>query len=707
MNLPSVQTEIIVCKDGMDQVTPTLSLAGGVCRQSLNFECGVNGGYNRIAGYERFDGQPSPTDNSVIFQIIEVATVTTVPVIGDTLTASGGATGTVAYVDGTRMVVCQITGTYATTETVSTGAGLVGTVSDVSGGPSTPLELAQFRNAVADIFRADIAAVPGKNAIRGVVEFNDVVYAVRDEDATPVTKAKLYKSTSSGWSEVAMLKQVAFTVGNNGTSELPPAEGLTLTQGGVTAVIKRVATRTGVWNGAHTAVGIFVIDTLAGGSFAAGAATFPGGSVTLGGVQTDITLPPAGVYEFVEYNFYGQSITKRLYGVNGVGKAFEFDGTILTPIATGATTDTPSHIACFKTFLVLTLGSSLMGSMPGDPFYWDASVADVWEIPTGDTITGIKVMPGTETGGTLGVTSRDNTGILYGNDVSDLNFVQFNTGTGAVAYTIQNLSMTLMYDDRGASSLRAAQDFGNFSSTMLTSKILPFINGKIGRATASTVSRRKSQYRVFYSDGYALYITLVNNKLLGCMPVFTPMVVNCAYEGKSAGVDVMYVGASDGFVYQLDKGTSFDGTEIDYMMQLVYASQGSPRVKKRYRKAAVEVYSEAGIYSEFYFNHVLGYASDEYSQPVNLNYADFISGGQWQMTAPWSDYGAYLQDGRWDGNLTWDQFFYDLSSTSPIECELDGTGENISLIFYGSSDIVGDFTINSVLLHYSQRRLMR
>ena len=37
---------------GLDQVTPNLSLIPGVVRRALNFECSINGGYTRIAGYE-------------------------------------------------------------------------------------------------------------------------------------------------------------------------------------------------------------------------------------------------------------------------------------------------------------------------------------------------------------------------------------------------------------------------------------------------------------------------------------------------------------------------------------------------------------------------------------------------------------------------------------------------------------------------------
>ena len=61
LNTPPVQYDLIRLSGGLDQVTPTLSLQPGVARRAANFECSINGGYTRIAGYERFDGRPSPS----------------------------------------------------------------------------------------------------------------------------------------------------------------------------------------------------------------------------------------------------------------------------------------------------------------------------------------------------------------------------------------------------------------------------------------------------------------------------------------------------------------------------------------------------------------------------------------------------------------------------------------------------------------------
>lgn len=46
---------------GLDLTTPTLRLQPGALRDVLNFEVAQFGGYTRVAGYERIDGQPSPS----------------------------------------------------------------------------------------------------------------------------------------------------------------------------------------------------------------------------------------------------------------------------------------------------------------------------------------------------------------------------------------------------------------------------------------------------------------------------------------------------------------------------------------------------------------------------------------------------------------------------------------------------------------------
>lgn len=685
MNLPQVNIGIIALKGGTDQITPTLSLPDTYARDALNFECGVTGGYTRIAGYERFDGHTSPTDASTSGEqrLVSVASYDNTPAVGNSVTTSGGAAGVIAYITGTTMVLVKVTGTLTVGHTISVGATQIGTLDSVTVAVASASQSAIITNAIADIYRADISAVPGAGSILGVIEFNDVKYAFRN--AAGGATCDIYKSTASGWSKVSLYKTVSFTGGGTGT----PADADTLTQGGVTATIKRVVRTSGDWK-AGTAAGQFIITTPAGGNFSAASATAGSVGVTLSGAQTAISLQPGGSYEMVVHNFSGQTATTRIYGVDGENPAFEFDGDVYVPIYSGAETDTPSRINIHKNYLFLGVESSMIHSAPGLPYDFTA-LSGASEIAVGDTITGMITMPGGTGSATMGVFARSNTYILYGSSPSDWQVVAYNTGTGAVAKTLQNMAQTYVFDDRGVNAVQTSLQYGNFSQSALTSKVLPFVTQRIGKASASTLCRKKSQYRVFFNDGYSLYITLVNNTLMGCMPVYYPDAVVCTYEGKnSTGQDVMLFGCANGMVYEAEKGTSFDGAEIPYYLTMNYSNSRSPRTLKRYRKAVPEITTESGTYSEFQLSYSLGYGSSEYERP------------------PMATYDQLTGKIRWDAGLLWDSgLFWDTAGYAPLECSLEGTAENIAMLITGTSDYVAPFTINSFLIHYTLRRNMR
>jgi hypothetical protein len=475
---------------------------------------------------------------------------------------------------------------------------------------------------------------------------------------------------------------VSFTAG---TTPIP-LDGETLTQGGVTAIINRVMWQSGAWAG--SAVGQFVIGVPSGGNFAAGAATASGGATfTLSGVQTAITMLPGGRFEFDKANFSGQLITRRIYGADGVNPAFEFDGVTLAPIRTGLSPDAPSHIRAHKQMLFLTREASLLFSAIGFPFKW-SSVDGAGEIATGDTITGLITLPGSQTTATLGVLLRGNTAFLYGTDPTNFNFVTFNTGIGAVPYSIQNLFDTFFLDDLGAVTLKTTLNYGNFLPTTLTKNILPFIARERGNLLASSVNREKSQYRLFFGDGYALYATVLNQQYLGAALILTPVAFNCIDTNNLiTDTEATYAGGMDGFVYQLDKGTSFDGAAISAYFVTAWDPIKSPRVLKRFRAASVEVQGDS--FAEINFGWQIGYNSDQLSQLPAISEV--------------LNLGAVP---HWD-TFTWDAFQWDGSGLTPTDIDMTGTAENVRVTITSGTNYMAAFTINSILYHYSMRRGMR
>jgi hypothetical protein len=435
-----------------------------------------------------------------------------------------------------------------------------------------------------------------------------------------------------------------------------------------------------------------VITNPAGGNFAAGAATISGGAtLTLSGVQTAITMATGGKFEFVKANFSGQGSTRRIYGCDGVNKAFEFDGDTLAPITTGASPDAPTHITAHKNYLVISVASSIMGSALGAPFDWSATHG-AWEIATGDAVTGMTTLPGAQTTACLAVFQRSNTSLLYGTDPTTFNYTTFNTGVGALPGSLQNLFDTFAFDSFGVFTLKATLSYGNFSASTLTNNILPFILQERNKITASSLSPTKSQYRVFFSDGYGLYATIVRGQYLGSLPTMFPNPVYCCDQGEdSTANDFTYFGSNDsgGYVYQLDKGTSFDGAVLNAYITMAWDALKSPEILKRFRAASIEMQGNA--YAEFQFGYQLGYGSPDISQPSAVTYPSGFIG------APMWDSGI-----NWDGSYVWDG-----ATLAPNRVDMTGTGENVQVTIASTGNYIDAFQVNSIIYHYSERRGIR
>ena len=681
-----VQSDVIALLGGMDTITSPYQRKPGRLRQSQNFEALTLGGYRRIRGYERYDGQAKPSDAD--YGIIE-CTISGTIAVGDTLTGlTSSATGEViAISSGTSpqyVVMTKISGTFQSGEALQVGGTTRATSSSevTLNGASTSLLRATYKNAAADVYRADIAAVPGAGPIRGVIEFDDIVYAWRNNVGN--TAMAIYKSSGAGWVNVPLGEEISFTAGSGDIDE-----GDTLTKGGVTATIKRVVITSGSL-GAGTAAGRLVIYGRSGGNYSAGAATTTGvGALTLSGAQTAITLLPNGRCKFDVENFTADPDTRRIYGADSVNRGFEFDGTDYgyVPITTGMDADAPHDVVVHEMQLFFAFGASLQHSAPGTPYIWSPIVGAA-ELGMGDHITGFSVQPGTSGGGALAVFTRNRLKILYGTGVADWDLKTYRREVGAYEHTVQDVGYPMFLDDRGITNLQTSQNFGNFAHNAVSESIRNIVNDLRPTAVASCISRDSSQYRVFFTSGYALYVTAVGQKVVGIMQMLFPDVVRCIWSGeRSDGSEAIYFGSDDGMVYQMERGTSFDGDDIEFYFDLAYNFQGSPRVEKTYRDAALEI--DGSAYAAFSFGYSLGYGSSDVPQPDTMIVTPDITSVQW------------------DVSMVWDAFQWDGQSLTPSVLTVDGDAENISLGVSGSSDIVESFTITSVLIGYTPRGRLR
>jgi hypothetical protein len=679
LTTPKVNYELIRLGGGLDQVTPTLSLPPGVARRAANFECSITGGYTRIAGYERFDGRPSPS--SANYNIL-VCTFTATVTVGETVTgATSGATGRVIVVNTGSLVITRETGTFVAGDVLNNGSGFVGTVTAVQGVSADGLIDAQYQNLAADNYRADITAVPGSGSVLGVGYYNGTLYAWRNNAGG--TAAVMHKSTSTGWAAVTLGKTMSFS---NGVLLIPDGVTLTGQSSGATGVVARTVLEDGTYASSNaegqlilsSSTGTFTV----GENLRIGATTY----AQAASVATQITLAVGGRYETTVANFGGGTANYKLYGVSGTNKAFEFDGTTYVPIRTGMAVDTPSHLCFHKQHLFLSFGASVQFSALGFPYQW-TPLLGAGEIAMNAEVTNLLVLPGDQSSGALGVYTRSDTSVLYGTSSANFSLSTFNSGTGAFPYTAQNMDQAYVLDDRGIMSLGTSLNFGNFVPAALTMNIPKFIEQHRGLSVGSTVNRDKGQYRVFFSDGSALYMTILNGRVLGSMPMQFQHNINCAIDSEApTGGTVQFFGSTNGYVYQMDLGTSFDGEQIPANMNLVYNSIKSPRILKRYRKAAVELSGDS--YAEIQFGYDLGYRSTAITQPEDASYQNDLRSSYWD-------------------EMVWDNFVWDGSDISPSEIEVTGTAENVAIRISSNSDLLQSFTVNNIIVHYTLRRGLR
>ena len=677
--LPAVRYDLIRLAGGLDQVTPTLSLKPGVVRRAANFECSITGGYTRIAGYERFDGRPNPSDARYL---LLSGTFIGAVAVGDTVTGgTSGATGKVIAVPEGQVVLTRQTGIFAPGEYLTVSAVIVVTGIGIIGLAANGLTDATYKSLAAADYRADIQAVPGSGPIRGVAFYDDDVYAWRDNAGA--TMLGMYKSSGSGWTAVPYFAVFDFAVG---TQEIFPGETIVGHTSGATALVKAVVLLSGSWSGGDAAG--YIVFTDMTGTPTTNEWIYVGGTkhAEYRGAYAAIAPLPGGRVQPVVANFGGGQTNKRLYFCDGVNSAYEFDGETLVPIRTGMTPDVPTRIQVHKQHLLLAFGHSLQFSGIGEPYSW-SPIFGAGEIAMNDVITQLLPLPGDQSSGALAVYTKTDTSVLYGSSSENFSLSNFNVGTGGLAYTGQNLDQSYILSERGVMGLSATLNFGNFTAASLTMNIRPFVQARRNLATASVVNREKGQYRVFFGDGYGLYITIVNGQYMGAMPVQFPNDVLCSTEGATVdGNETSFFGSSNGFVYRLDAGTSFDGDEIASNITLVYNSANSPRILKRYRRASVEMTGDS--YADFGFGYDLGYRTPELEQPSDDVYTND------------------LRSAFWD-SFTWDNFIFDGRDISPSEVEVTGTAENIAIRISSVSNLLKPFTVNSIIVHYTMRRGLR
>lgn len=285
-------------------------------------------------------------------------------------------------------------------------------------------------------------------------------------------------------------------------------------------------------------------------------------------------------YQFITHNFYGADSLGAFYGVNGVGRAFSYDGTVFKFIEAipEADLDKPRHIAVHEFRLVLGyIQGSVMFSVIGEPTDFDPLLGAA-ELAVGDRVTGLQSLIGEY----LGIFCQTSVKAFSGDPTGtnpQLKFVSPNTG--CLEYSLVNVGDPVYCNSFGIVSLETTDAYGDFSGIPLSFKISPIIKPRMksttGRFNVSNALlgvfpvRSKNQYRFVFKDGFIITMTKAGKQ----DPEFTtrqydlfPYCWSSEYdENGEEQIHMADLNPSDntstGYVYSVDKGWGFNGRTFD------------------------------------------------------------------------------------------------------------------------------------------------
>lgn len=669
-----VQPEAVTLNGGLDLISPPGYARPGTCRFALNYEQEFGGGYRRVGGFERFDGRFQP--HLAAYIALEAEEGFTGLTVGDAVEGSvSTATGVVAHITATRIAVTKVVGTFEEGEDIMLGMVSAGTVTSLE--PTIDgFDDNEMSEAAANIYRADITAVPGDDLARGVAILNNVVYAWRNDSGA----LKVYKSSSAGWVEVPFFQEVSFDGGS-----AVYADGATITQGGNSATVKRAVLESGDWI-AGTAAGRLIIEPVSG-TLAAGAAA-GGGAVNLLGTPAQIVYSGGGRVQTVVYNFTASLNTRRLYGCDGVNREFEFDGEVLVPLNTGLAGVRARAVACHKNHLFFLYNGSLQHSGIGEPYIW-SPLFGAGELGTGDVGTGLVTVSGSEASAALMVLCKDSVWMLYGTSGEDWQFQRISEEGGAQQYSAQGIEgAPLAFDSEGFARYSPTDAFGNFSFESPSRMIDPLVRGAIVKA--SVLVKNKSMYRCFFSDGLFITATYLGRAGWAWMPCNYGLTIEAAVGGEINGQYRVFYAAANGFVYEADVGRSFDGEEVEAGMRLSSQAQGSNVTLKQYRHVEVETVTESAF--ELAVGAEFSDSDPEQAGVTASSLQDFRK-----------VYGAGL---FWDFE-SWDRAYWDVALANRVRYAIHGQGRSVSILFNSIQTNEQPHTIKSMTVLFTPRRLAR
>lgn len=682
-----MREKYVALKGGLDQSESPLEVYPGSLRDSLNYYEDINGGYSRIGGYERFDGQDAPSAGAYYLarfdswdtHVTDITAASTITV-DSTIEMRVLSIDTASEADTLVAVVTAIDESTIPSDLDTTPLDWDGVSSLVSlSKNSATTDAAHEANLEAawDYLRGQIGAVPGDAALPGCLQIGDTVVAFRSTSTDP----RVYYSGATGWTrgKLGRVCEVEnYTAGNT----LP---GETIESGAyeILAVTAWYNASTGVED--VTKAWFVVAPTGAEGDPATGTGLASSGAVGTFDI-VDVIQPINAWGSFIDYvnsNFLSDPDDLAAWFCDGTNLAMCYSDRLKTVVPISENFNSLSgkkatKIAVIEDQLVYSTGEgTFVISEPGLPFNYGGAYGSA-EIGVGGLITALKDADGEN----LVVYTDRYAKKLTGTDTSNFKFKTIQGSSGAAAQGVQLLDDLYAISARGITQLQRTETIGGYYGGSVSTSVSQLISSLSPKTTTSTVLPAKEQVRWYFSDAYFLCMTRVPTRE-GIRFGFTlchypdKPVNNVCTEIWSTGTERTFFTSDDGYVYEADVGTNFDGDPIYSLLDLHDNHLGSPGSNKLFRKIFVE--GKSDDYAQVTFGHRLNYGEKQF-ETGTLTFQGGLS---------LFDEGVF------------DEATFDGALRERNRALLKGKGYNIGLTFDHSSKFAGPFNITGYTIHYS------
>ena len=308
----------------------------------------------------------------------------------------------------------------------------------------------------------------------------------------------------------------------------------------------------------------------------------------------------------VTYNLSGDAKTIFVDGTNYPG-IYNTSGNTFTYLTTPSDIEGSDHVAVFKTTGFFAKGNSLYFTAPFTVDDFDvANGAGSFNIA--QTITGLAVFRDQ-----LIIFTKNSIKRLTGSTAADFTISPITDRIGCInGDTIQEVGGDIMYlAPDGLRLLSATDRIGDFGLDVASDPINKTVSDFITSTSvySSIILREKAQYRVF---GYiSSEQAQTSQGLIGTK--FTSQGAGSIAWAETKGIkahvaDSTYVGTTeiaafgndDGYVYRMETGGSFDGSNIEAIYESPYMPLNDPQMRKSFYK--MTLYAEPTGSMELNFN---------------------------------------------------------------------------------------------------------